>query len=161
MALPIERSFEAIGIPSHWFPWLILQIDICRQGRTDLLRALIWVGDRLREPCKLLCVFDSKRVILRAFPLRHPYWRDAHPGVNFHVRIPIGACLNRSCAGNQPQHQQQSQQQRYHSFFHCDSSNVRFSPQHKQGDKAGAAKPAAPVFCARSDRPNRAAFPSS
>ena len=56
---------------------------------------------------------------------------------------------------------QQSQQQRYHSFFHCDSSNVRFSPQHKQGDKAGAAKPAAPVFCARSDRPSRAAFPSS
>ena len=43
MALPIERSFEAIGIPSHWFPWLILQIDICRQGRTDLLRALLWV----------------------------------------------------------------------------------------------------------------------
>ena len=109
MSLPVERALVAVGIGSHRRPRLVFKIDIRRQRRANLLRALGGVGDRLREPCKLLCVFDSKRVILRAFPLRHPYWRDAHPGVNFHVRIPIGVCLNRSCAGNQPQHQQQSQ----------------------------------------------------
>ena len=105
MALPIERSFEAIGIPSHWFPWLILQIDICRQGRTDLLRALGGVGDRLREPCKLLRISDQKRTFHRALALRHTDRVNAHAGIN--VRV-----LQCQRAGNHPQQQNQRQQQR-------------------------------------------------
>ena len=105
MSLPVERALVAVGIGSHRRPRLVFKIDIRRQRRANLLRALGGVGDCLREPCKLLRTFNQKRTFLCALAVRHADRVDAHAGVN--VRV-----LQRQRAGNHPQQQNQRQQQR-------------------------------------------------